>query len=430
VDKCLLGKLSDQAYFGIDPAQVSEQQMLSYINKNRQAVVTLLLQVDFGRDLKRFLGDQDQILVTQNEVAFLKNLQTAQNLVGILGQVADVLNASRQTAAWTAASESLDALGQILFGIQVYQRFADVLISSDLRQLLSLYFENRLNSQSARRMTPEAAWKDVWSVHGFGLLSIGQAKGMSTDQLSKWFENAFVAFRLDGYSDSSPVRYAQGQAIARLAAGTTSVAKQVVVASFQTVFHRKDLYLVPVLIYDGSKYKFLPWQVPDENPGVAHGLSYIGQRADPNNPNVRELIRKSILNSVKHFDIYRKGKKIGYFDVQDAIILGPMGQVVGVGTATGFTPAYEDKGNPDRPTWLLLCRLAWRKREQDQDGRAQRAGYSPPDCDGREIAGTPQWLCCLHEEADTPAHAHRRDKVVHQILGWTPPSLAHTEPQP
>lgn len=367
VDKCLLGKLSDQAYFGIDPTQVSDQQMLDYITKNREALVALLLQVDYGRDLKRFVGYQDQILATQNESAFLQHLQTAQSVVGILGQVADVLSASQQTAAWTAASESLNALGQVLFGIQVYQRFADVLISSDLRQALSLYFENRLDTQSANSMTPAAAWNDAWSVYGPVLLSIGQAKGMSTDQLSKWFENAFVAYRLVGYSDSSTVRLAQGQAIARLAAGTASAAKQVVVAGFQTIptpsrgsfqFGRDAYYLVPMVIYDGSRYKFLPHDVPDEDPMV-HPLNaqdFLGQSANPNSPRVRELIQKSILSKVNLFDVYRKGRKVGYFTVKNPVYVGPFGQVVAVGTATGFTPTSEDiaiAGALSQPDFLL-----------------------------------------------------------------------------
>jgi hypothetical protein len=349
VDKCLLGKLSDQAYFGIDPTQVSDQQMLNYINKNREAVAALLLQVDYGRDLKRFVGYQDQILATQNEAAFLQHLQTAQNVAGILGQVADVLNASRQTAAWTAASESLSALGQILFGIQVYQRFADVLISSDLRQALTLYFENRLDTQSARSMTPEAAWNDVWSVYGPVLLSIGQAKGMSTDQLSKWFENAFVAYRLVGYSDSQTVRYAQGQALVSIGKaakeGTAKTSRQVVVASFQSV-RRAGTILVPFLIYDGGRYVPLPRGVID--PTL---LNFPQQDLLPNggvNPSsakVSNAIQQSVLNTFKDFDVYRDSIKIGQFTVTRVSVNYFGGgisdaefKVVGSGIAKGFEP--------------------------------------------------------------------------------------------
>src|SRR5271157_5762423 len=67
-------------------------------------------------------------------------------------------------------------------------------------------------------------------------------------------------------------------------------------------------------------------------------LGYAGLPKAHDSPSVRELQRKSILSRVKHFDVYRKGKKVGYYTVEDAVVLGPFGQVVGIGTATGFTP--------------------------------------------------------------------------------------------
>jgi hypothetical protein len=352
VDKCLLGKLSDQAYFGIDPTQVSDQQMLNYINKNREAVVALLLQVDYGRDLKRFVGYQDQILVTQNETAFLQALQTAQNVVGILSQITDILNATQQTAAWTATSESFGALGQILFGIQVYQRFADVLISSDLREALKMYFDDRLDPLSGRSMAKDLAWNDVWVGYSPALLPIAQAKGMSTDQLSKWFENAFVAYRLVGYSGSSKVRYAQGQALASLARGgkqgLTQNSQKVVLASFQWT-HNNPGVLVPFLIYDGSQYVPLKRGVIDpsvlnftQNDLLSAGV------VRPGSPRVANAIQQSVLSTFKNFDVYRKNTKIGQFTVgRVSAIYFPGGisdsefKVVGSGIANGFEPQFD-----------------------------------------------------------------------------------------
>src|SRR6266849_3087771 len=145
-------------------------------------------------------------------------------------------------------------------------------------------------------------------------------------------------------------------------AAASRAAGEVVVAGFQTLDH-KNIFLVPILIYDGSHYKFVPRQLPDEDPMI-HPVD----SRYPNSPSMRELIRKSVLSRAKHFDVYRKGKKIGSFILREAVLSGPFGQVVGIGTATGFTPSYDDiaiAGAPAQPDfWLPASSLSLAQTRQ------------------------------------------------------------------
>jgi hypothetical protein len=208
-DRCLLDKLRDPNYFGIGEGAASDQQLLDYIKANREGIAALLLQIDYGRDIQRFVTNRDRILLTENERAFVVTLGKAGTITQMLGLVASVLNALQQTAAGTAASESLGVLRQILFGIQVYERAAQVSISQGMRTVLDTYFYYRQNS------TREAAWREISTTQAFDrpLLQMSRVKQIPSEKLNEWFENAYVAYRL---AASPGIRKVQGQALARL----------------------------------------------------------------------------------------------------------------------------------------------------------------------------------------------------------------------
>lgn len=347
VDKCLLDDLRDPSYFGVSPSDASDQQLLAYTKANEQAVATLLLQVDYGRDLQRFVTYQMLTLPTGNETAFLQALGGGGNIVQILGQVANTLNALNQTAASAADSESLSALQQILFGIQVYERFAQVLISSNQRQFLLLYFQDRMEGMSEGQ-----AWSQLYSEFDGVLLQIGQAQGLSSDQLSNWFESSFVAYRLVGYSDSDSVRQAEGKAIAliaigRIAPGSTnsqsasSATGEVVLADLLFSNDGKEMLLAPFLTYVGGQYTPLPdgikvLQLSNEDVST--------QAINPASPRVRAAIQESILNKIKNFEVYRRGRKVGSFSVTAITVTWAGGniKVVGKGIPNGFQPQGDE----------------------------------------------------------------------------------------
>jgi hypothetical protein len=214
-DRCLLERLRDPRYFGIVSADASHDELLAYIRSNSDKVAALLFQVEYGRSVERFLKHQDSILVRESERVFLRALEKSEGLGQSLELMARALSALAPSAAAIATAESLGVLRQILFGIRVYQRFEDVWISLDLRYALQLYFEARLNPQSGQSESQEHAWNQALSTYGPVLEKIARTKRISVEQLSIWFENAFVAYRLVAYPDSDRIRHAQGLAIAR-----------------------------------------------------------------------------------------------------------------------------------------------------------------------------------------------------------------------
>ncbi len=86
------------------------------------------------------------------------------------------------------------------------------------------------------------------------------------------------------------------------------------------------------------------------------------------NSRVRELKQKSVLNSVRYFDVYRRGKKVGSYTVRDAVLVGPFGQVVGIRTGRGFTPGYDDIAIANAPVqpdfWLSRSSLSLTQTRQ------------------------------------------------------------------
>jgi len=103
--------------------------------------------------------------------------------------------------------------------------------------------------------------------------------------------------------------------------------------------------LVPFLIYTGNQYNPLPQEIErmiQQRLGKEDFLPSGG--LNPNSPKISQARRRSILNRVRDFDVYRKGKKIGSFSITEvsAAFIGAITKVVGIGQASGFEPSYED----------------------------------------------------------------------------------------
>lgn len=207
----LVAQLRDKVYFNVPQSDVSDERLLQYIGRNEDAVRALLLQIDYGRDLDGFLKGQTNRL--DDERRFIRSLNRVEDLLGKLKLIADVLSLLNESLAFAALSASIEALSPIIEGLTMFQRLQGTFTAFSTRAILQDYFDGRRSGQSV-----ETAWDDMLNVYGDQLLQISARRRVSIDRLGEWFEDAFVAYQLVGYPDSEDIRFAEGRAIARIAA--------------------------------------------------------------------------------------------------------------------------------------------------------------------------------------------------------------------
>jgi hypothetical protein len=203
----LLVKLRSSSYLNISSNEISDNQLLAYINKNTAAIELELLQIDYGYDLEEFFGGQNEL---EDERNFLKSLGKWQSFSTWTHRVLEGLRLLGDSTALQVYSNAFSVLGQVVQGLKVYNRALNVFTAFGTRAILRDYVDGRADGESA-----VAVWQDIDAVYGGELSRISARKHIPIDDLSVWFENAFVAFRLVGYSDSASLRFARGVAIAR-----------------------------------------------------------------------------------------------------------------------------------------------------------------------------------------------------------------------
>jgi len=167
------------------------------------------------------------------------------------------------------------------------------------------------------------------------------------DKLNVWFENAYVAYRLVGYTDSAAIRYAQGRAIAQLASGlqpSVPALREVVLGAFE--YDGSHYRLVPFLLYDGQGYIPLKDGVGPSGIGLARTdyLSSNTGQVNPSSPGAVTALKRSVLSRIKEFEVYRYGRKIGHFSVNQVSVVtfDLFTKVVGSGIAADFEPGGQD----------------------------------------------------------------------------------------
>ncbi|MCI0392477.1 MAG: hypothetical protein MOB07_27410 [Acidobacteria bacterium] len=102
----------------------------------------------------------------------------------------------------------------------------------------------------------------------------------------------------------------------------SQAASEIVVAAFENV-DGNQFMLVPFLLYHSGQYTAIPQDIGD---------------VPENNKKTLQAKKDSILNRVKTFEVYRKGKKVGSVFVTEiaATFIGAIPKVVGLGKAAGF----------------------------------------------------------------------------------------------
>ncbi|MGH7964009.1 MAG: hypothetical protein ACRERD_19670, partial [Candidatus Binatia bacterium] len=175
----------------------------------------LLAQIDYGRDLDRFLRAQTAFLPHEEE--FFTSLAATDILPQILLAIANVVSRVEGIFVAQVFFDGVNALSPIVDGIKVYKLALGVISSKETRFLLDIYAQIRTRPQNN---SPQAAWQEITMGGDFDeLLRLVSARTrLPMDRLDEWFENAFSAYRLVGYSDSANLRSIAGIAIAEEAA--------------------------------------------------------------------------------------------------------------------------------------------------------------------------------------------------------------------
>lgn len=215
--KCLRDKIRQRDYFFV--RDVSDKQLQEYIQANTAGVAAVLLQVDYGRDIAKNLEDVRGTFV--HEADFVDALKVT-TVIKTLQAMIDALPVDT-TPIRHAGLESLAILRTIKEGYDTYRKAKGAFTALNTREALRSYFDWRVQQSGPSGATK--AWHEM-QIYEPILRVVGEAKGLTQDQLAVWFENAYAAYRLVAYTDSAEIRYARGLVIGKLATGqATETAK-------------------------------------------------------------------------------------------------------------------------------------------------------------------------------------------------------------
>ena len=139
-DSCLVNMLRDPSYFGIAATDASDQQLLDYIGKNRQAVLVLLFQIDYARAAQRFVKAEDELLNTQAQEDFTNSIRNTNDIVDRTQQISSIVATLGGSAAVSALSGSLDAFATVLKGVQAAQILVRLDVTQEMRGIFDIYF--------------------------------------------------------------------------------------------------------------------------------------------------------------------------------------------------------------------------------------------------------------------------------------------------
>src|SRR5262249_21431496 len=152
----------------------------SYVDEHEDSVKSLLLQIDFGRDVILFLNGRP--ISSQNEREFFKSLgKAADSLTPVLEAIIKIVAAINDSIALKVLNESLSTISAILDGYNVYKLALDVYTRFNTDQILQFYIDDRHNGNG---MSPSDAWLDVNNTFGDLLLQISAREKLAPENLN------------------------------------------------------------------------------------------------------------------------------------------------------------------------------------------------------------------------------------------------------
>ena len=217
----LVGKLREPQYFGITLDEVSNNQLLAYVQLHQTWIEQLILEVDNGREVSRFLGGA--VWSSSKESAVIQGLDLAADSVNgtilpailtYLGENASTLKLGLASHLW---GEFLSTANTISSGIETYKTLAGLLGAAHQRAVLQDYVIDRCGAISGRcnaGMTRASAWSDVSSTFSPLIDETSLLRNIPLVNMPTYYEHLFQSLRMTAYDDSVLYRESIGQAVA------------------------------------------------------------------------------------------------------------------------------------------------------------------------------------------------------------------------
>jgi hypothetical protein len=206
--ECLRNHLRSK--FNIASTDVSDPKLLQYVKANINGIATLLLQIDYGKDVSLYLSGSSNEL--SKEDILLNALSKGNQFNFVYVAIIKIISVWKDMPLLNVVGEAVNALGTIFKGIETYIKATDVLTAKEGRFVLGVYCNSRIGGT-----LPDTAYNSIYSDYTELVNLISNLKNIPPTALPGWFENAYAAYRLVGYSDSESIRSKMGKAIADLA---------------------------------------------------------------------------------------------------------------------------------------------------------------------------------------------------------------------
>jgi hypothetical protein len=215
----LLRKLRDPSYFAIAITDVGDAKLYAYVVRHRAEVAALAELVQLGQAVVKFMAKRTAT-IKRPESEYIEAVKTAGGVIkDFLSQVTQEALSRSDSLTANFTSQFLSLIGAIESGLQVYNALAGALVEKDARDLLQEYFWSRCGGSYAPRCDREVpkstAWNDIQGTYE-PLVNkvVALVPSATPDNVSTWFENRFLAYRLVAYGDSDSIRRGIGHAMA------------------------------------------------------------------------------------------------------------------------------------------------------------------------------------------------------------------------
>jgi|GEM_PF-5324224 len=205
---CLMKMLRYE--FNISKSDIEDEILLQYIDKNKNDIVCLLEQIDFGNNINSFVNRQTNKLTGYQDLISLLAKDNCHycDLLKTLSEILEILDGG---IVWSYFKEAFSAIDTISQGIAVYNFARKVLILDEQRCVLTVYFEERQNNKS-----PANAYTYLTNSYCQNALELITNLEIPKDRLPSWLEFSYICYRLVGYTDSEYIRNTIGNAIVKL----------------------------------------------------------------------------------------------------------------------------------------------------------------------------------------------------------------------
>lgn len=218
----LVNKLRYENYFNISYDRISDDQLRSYVKRNKAVIQGDLSRIDYGWEIHHFLNRRLTSLGHEEEF-FQLLFDKAIGLDLWLETIVEILSRRGDSLTLGVLSKTLKVLSLIKEGKDIYKQLFGAITFFNTREMLQIYFQGRCGGSQPPvcsehlGSSKDNVWPSIMEDFKPLLELISRERRVPLEKLDEWFESAFIVYRSVGYNDSLRIRSAEGLAIADLA---------------------------------------------------------------------------------------------------------------------------------------------------------------------------------------------------------------------